>query len=128
MIPLKPDTSFAVHLRASSSSGGKDWVGSVTVQCELHIYWGKTGQIVQHAAKPGDFDALNKIIMQKIQGKDKYQMVDEYTSQRGWKSQRAQMASPAQTRTQPVIHKDITTSVVDWNHDETPVASIIWDF
>lgn len=73
MIPnLQPNTTYAVHLRAASSSGGKDWVGSVTAQGEIHTYWGKTGQINQHAGKPGDAQTLNNIISQKKNGKDRY--------------------------------------------------------
>ena len=46
MIPnLQPNTTYAVHLRAPSTSGGKDWVGSITAQGEVHTYWGRTNQI-----------------------------------------------------------------------------------
>ena len=62
---LHPDATYAIHLRAASRSGGKDWVGSLTSQGEIHTYWGKTGHINQHAAKPGDMHALQRIIDQK---------------------------------------------------------------
>ena len=84
---LKPHTTYAIHLRASTASGGKDWVGSVTSQGAIHTYWGKTGMMNQHAAKPGDMNGLLKIINKKMQGKNKYALVDEYTSQQGWNSQ-----------------------------------------
>lgn len=121
ILNLKPQTVFAVHLRADSVSGGKDWVGSVTVAGEIHTYWGRTGQISQHAGKPGDVAALNRIIDQKKSGKDRYQEVDRYTQQHGWESQRTQatQATPAQ-QPQPVVAK------VDWV--EAPDAAIEWDF
>lgn len=123
MIPnLQPNTTYAVHLRAASSSGGKDWVGSVTAQGEIHTYWGKTGQIIQHAGKPGDGPALNKIISQKMHGKDKYTQVDEFHLQQGWQSQRQQTPAPSQ----PKAPKPVAAPIVDWV--EAPNASIKWDF
>jgi hypothetical protein len=119
---LQPNTTYAVHLRASSSSGGKDWVGSVTSQGEIHTYWGKTGQIIQHAGKPGDAQALNKIISQKMIGKDKYTQVDEFHPQQGWHSQRKQTPAPSQ----PKAPKPVAAPIVDWV--EAPNASIKWDF
>ena len=120
MIPkLQPQTIYAVHLRAVSVSGGKDWVGSVTSHGEIHTYWGQTGRICQHAAKPGDITALNKISTQKTQGKDKYQLVDEYIPEQGWQSQQQR----------PVIKtaRSIPAPIVDWNQ-EAPTTSIQWDF
>lgn len=121
ILNLKPQTVFAVHLRADSVSGGKDWVGSVTTDGEIHTYWGRTGQISQHAGKPGDVAALNRIIDQKKSGKDRYQEVDRYTQQHGWESQRTQatQATPFQ-QPKPVVAK------VDWV--EAPDAAIEWDF
>ena len=127
MIPnLQQDTIYAVHLRAASSSGGKDWVGSVTALGEIHTFWGKTGQIKQHAAKPGDAHTLNKIITQKMQGKDKYAMIDEFSKQQGWQSQRQQKAEPAPASTK-VQQKSVQKPMaVDWV--DAPAASIQWDF
>ena len=123
MIPnLQLNTTYAIHLRAASSSGGKDWIGSVTAQGEIHTYWGKTGQIIQHAGKPGDAQSLNKIIGQKMNGKDKYIQVDEYHSQQGWQSQRKQTAAPSQ----PKAPKPVAAPIVDWV--EASNASIKWDF
>jgi hypothetical protein len=120
MIPnLQPNTTYAVHLRAASSSGGKDWVGSVTANNEIHTYWGRTGKIVQHAAKPGDISGLLKIINQKQNSKDRYTQVDEFQQQEGWQSQRKQ--SPSQPKAQTSIEP-----VVDWV--EAPTDSINWDF
>jgi len=122
MIPhLQPNTTYAVHLRASSTSGGKDWVGSVTANGEIHTYWGRTNQINQHAAKPGDITALRKIISQKQHGKDNYIPVDEYTPQYGWQSQKKQTPPPSLPKAPP-----IPAPVVDWV--EAPNASIKWDF
>ena len=113
MIPdIKSDTTYAVHLRAPSVSGGKDWVGSVTAQGEIHTYWGRTGAISHHAGKPGDIAALNKIISQKRLGKDSYVLIDEYTPQQGWLS----------LRKQHVAHAD-----PEWS-SEAPESSIKWDF
>ena len=122
MIPNLPaNTTYAVHLRAASSSGGKDWVGAVTAQGEIHTYWGKTGQITQHAGKPGDITTLNKIINQKQHGKDRYSQVDEYDPQHGWQSQRRQTQSPAQSKV-----TSVSAPVVNWV--EAPTDAITWDF
>ena len=122
MIPnLQPNTIFAIQLLAPSSTGGKDWVGSVTAQGEIHTYWGRTGNINQHAAKPGDITALHKLISQKKSGKDHYKEVDEYHPQHGWQSQRTQTKSPTQPKAKPV-----TPPVVDWV--DAPTSSIQWDF
>ncbi len=118
---LKPETIFAVHLRAASVSGGKDWVGSVTANGEIHTYWGRTGQITQQAGKPGDTAALNRIIDQKKTGKDKYQEIDRFTQQHGWESQRTQ-STPAP----PVQRPQAAVAKVDWV--EAPDAAIEWDF
>jgi len=127
MIPnLEPQTIYAVHLRAPSSSGGKDWVGSVTSKGEIHTFWGKTGQINQHAAKPGTITALQKIIDQKKNGKDRYQFVDDYQPQQGWQSQINQ-ARPAPQRAQSPQPVPTPSPIVDWNN-EAPTASIQWDF
>ena len=121
MIPnLQPNTTYAAHLRAPSSSGGKDWIGSVTSQREIHTYWGKTGQINQHAAKPGDATNLNRLISQKMNGKDRDTLVDEYMPHIGWKSSQTQAVSPQAKPMQPA------TAAVDWSH-EAPTA-IQWDF
>lgn len=121
MIPnLQPNTTYAAHLRAPSTSGGKDWVGSFTAQGEIHTYWGKTGQINQHAGKPGDATSLNRLISQKMNGKDKYTLVDEYMPHVGWKSQ------SSQTQAVSPKAKPMQAAVVDWSH-EAPTA-IQWDF
>lgn len=122
---LKPNTVYAVHLRAASSSGGKDWVGSITSQGEIHTYWGKTGQINQRAGKPGDSAVLHKIINQKMQGKDKYALVDEYNPQQGWQSQRKQTPTPSPPdKPQPAAAPIVDS--VDWI--DSPNAAIKWDF
>ena len=119
MIPnLQPNTTYAVHLRAASTSGGKDWVGSVTTNGEMHTFWGRTNQINQHAAKPGDMNVLLRLINQKQGGKDKYTMVDEYTQQDGWKSQKGQTTaqSPPKQTTPPVVNwVDAPTTAIEWD-------------
>jgi hypothetical protein len=127
MIPnLEPQTIYAVHLRASSSSGGKDWVGSVTSKGEIHTFWGKTGQINQHAAKPGNVLTLQKIIDQKMNGKDRYYFVDDYQPQQGWQSLSNQ-AKPAPPQAKSPQTASTPLPIVDWNY-EAPTASIQWDF
>jgi len=119
MIPnLQPDTTYAVHLRAASPSGGKDWVGSVTTKDEIHTYWGRTGQIIQHAARPGDLSALHRLINQKQNGKDRYTLVEIFTQKDGWQSQRVQPAASAEPT--------VDAAAVNWV--EAPETSIKWDF
>ena len=119
MIPnLMPDTTYAIHLRARSSSGGKDWVGSVTSHGEIHTFWGKTGKINQHASKPGDISALFKIINQKEDGKDHYKVVEEFTAEHGWQSVRNQAAPEA---------RKPAAQIIDLAHG-APDGSIQWDF
>ncbi|MFZ2948964.1 MAG: hypothetical protein WA003_05720 [Desulfuromonadaceae bacterium] len=121
MMPhLPPDTTHAVHLRAASTSGGKDWVGAVTGKGEIHTFWGRTAHISQHAARPGDIGALHKLVSQKINGKDRYQKVDEYDPQHGWQSQIKQV-EPQQTKPQAVAAPEV-------NWVEAPTAAIKWDF
>jgi hypothetical protein len=131
MIPnLQPNTTYAVHLRAASSSGGKDWIGSVTTNGQLHSYWGRTNQIHQHAAKPGDRTSLLKLVSQKQYGKDKYYVVDQYDSQQGWSSLTKQtviQSHPQQkSEQQPQQPKPAAEPIVDWV--EAPNESINWDF
>jgi len=128
MIPnLQPNTMYAVHLRAASVSGGKDWVGSVTSNGEIHSYWGRTNQIHQHAAKPGDRNALIKLVSQKQTGKDKYYVVDQYDSQHGWDSLTKQNGAPSQPHRQESKRQPkLAEPVVDWV--EAPDDSINWDF
>ncbi|QXE87371.1 hypothetical protein KP003_02890 [Geomonas nitrogeniifigens] len=123
MIPnLIHGAVYAVHLRAPSVSGGKDWVGAVTQNGEIHTYWGKSGQIIQHAAKPGDMTALQKIITQKKTGKDQYTQVDEYSPQHGWQSQRTQQSPKGSA--QPATS---AAPLVDWP-TSAPETAIQWDF
>lgn len=128
MIPNLPiNTVYAIHMRAASSSGGKDWVGAVTSNCEIHTYWGKTGCINQHGSKDGNNVDLQKIVNQKIHGKDRYQRVDEFTQKNGWSSQYRPTAS-----NQPPPSAKASASIADpiINFDEAPVAAgaLNWDF
>lgn len=122
---LSPGTVYAIHLRASSVSGGKDWIGSVTGNCEIHTFWGKTGMINQRAAKQGNNLDLQKIIDQK---KHKgYTFVDDYTEQKGWSSQKQQAAPAAQPSTKAVPPKSLTP-IVNWNEAPASTGAIDWDF
>jgi hypothetical protein len=86
MIPqLEPRTLLAVHLRSPSRSGGKDWVGSITAESEIHTFWGKTGQVNQHAVKKGSHQQLLQLIRSKYA--KGYALVDEYRDGSGWSSQ-----------------------------------------
>ena len=123
MIPnLQPDTTYAVHLRAASTSGGKDWVGSVTAQGEIHTYWGRTGHISQHAARPGDISILHRIVNQKQNGKDRYQLVELFTRQHGWQSQRAEHPDPPEPTAEPPDMTPVIKLV------DAPDEAIRWDF
>ena len=118
---LKPNTVYAVHLRASSTSGGKDWVGSVTSGGEIHTYWGRTGQIGRHLVKSGNVHTLNKLISKKMRGKSRYYQVDEFVLQQGWRSQRNHRS---QSGTQ-----EPTPTIVELSSEApTAAASIKWDF
>ena len=122
---LSPNTVYAIHLRASSVSGGKDWVGSVTGSCEIHTFWGKTGLIHQHAAKNGNNIDLQKIIDQK---KNKgYFFVDDYSEQKGWSSQKQQAVSASQPNVNVVPPKSVTP-IVNWNEAPASPDAIKWDF
>ena len=127
---LQANTTYAVHLRAASTSGGKDWVGSVTANGEMHTYWGRTGQVHQHAAKPGDRTALLKLVSQKQTGKDKYYVVDQYDSQQGWSSLTKQNVTPSlpqqKKEQKPQQTEPIPKPVLDWM--DAPHESINWDF
>jgi len=125
---LQPNTTYAVHLRAASSTGGKDWVGSITANGEIHTYWGRTNQVHQHAAKPGNTTALLKLVSQKQTGKDKYYVVDQYDSQLGWSSLSKDVSpvNPQQPEQQKPQLEPILRPVVDWV--DAPNESINWDF
>ena len=128
IVNLQPNTTYAVHLRAASSSGGKDWVGSVTANGEIHTFWGRTNQVHQHAAKPGNRTALLKLVSQKQTGKDKYYVVDHYDSQLGWSSLSKDVSpvNPQQPEQQKPQPEPILRPVVDWV--DAPNESINWDF
>jgi len=82
--PLPPGTTYAIHLRANSPSGGtKDWVGS-TDGTVITTMWGKTGHINNDARKKGDHHVLNHIIDEKLA--KGYVRVDIFAEQSGWGS------------------------------------------
>jgi len=124
MIPkLQPNTTFAIHLRAATATGSKDWVGSVTTQGEIHTYWGKTDHINQHAGKKGDMAALQQIIAKKVNGPNRYQKVDEYHPRLGWESQRNKTKT---SDPPPKVRQPPPVPVFDGK--EAPDAAIKWDF
>ena len=120
---LPPNTDHAVHLRSPSSSGGKDWVGAVTTNNELHTFWGKTGSVNQHACKGGTVNDLQKIINQKTA--KGYAQVDEYNGS-SWSSQRASTPPPSPNKPSPP--KKQVKPVVEWEKVPPPVGAIDWDF
>ena len=99
MIPLEKDTLIAFHLRASSVSGGKDWIGSVTAAGALHTRWGKTGQVNQHATKTGSRALLLRSVQEKL-GKG-YRKIDEYEPGRGWLSEKTGVSAGNKSDTRP---------------------------
>lgn len=82
---LSPETVYAIHLRAPSVSGGKDWVGSVTTAGEIHTFWGKTDHVGQSATRPGTLTELKILVISKCA--KGYREVDEYRPGFGWLSQ-----------------------------------------
>src|SRR5665647_3728249 len=80
--PLPTSSQYGVHLRSSSASGGKDWVGSVDNNNVMTSQWGKTGHINQHAEKKGGLPELTLLKHEKIQRG--YVQVDEFLPNSGW--------------------------------------------
>ncbi len=128
---LMPGTTYAIHLRAPSVSGGKDWVGSVTSNGEIHTFWGKTGQVNQHGGKKGNMTSLQHIIDEKkVKG---YDFVDDYTPQQGWQSQRqpsSPQATPPPTAVPepPPVPKGPAVKILKDNQEKNLMAPINWDF
>lgn len=121
---LKPRTLFAVHLQSPSVSGGKDWVGSITAEDEIHSFWGKTGQVNQHAAKKGDHPQLLQLIRSKIS--KGYVRIDEYRDGSGWRSQAGYALAEAQEpkpRNQPEAATARPPALL---RDDT--QALAWDF
>ena len=100
MISLPQGTSYAVHLRSPSFSGGKDWVGC-QAGTQIHTLWGKTGQVNQKTTKPGNGRALDKIIHQKLT--KGYAVIDEYHADYGWSSQQGKTKQLAPRSATPNI-------------------------
>lgn len=132
---LKAGTTYAIHLECPSSSGGKEWVGSVTSSGEIHVFWGKKGAINQHSAKHGDKSKLQVIIDEKRS--KGYSVVDEYHVVRGWDSQQRQSAPSSQQTTQaPALPKGPPVNLLKIP-DEIPLGidvpatvagTLSWDF
>lgn len=94
---LVPGTTEAIHMRSPSSSGGKDWVGSITSTGEMHTFWGKTGHISMHAAKTVKKNGYINLISEKTN--KGYVIVDRFEARTGWESQ--QPAQPRYTSATP---------------------------
>jgi len=96
--PLPADTLIGFHLRAPSSTGGKDYIIYLTNASVLHRRWGKTLQVNQHQQGQGNHRDLQQLVRQK-QAKG-YRVVDTYHAPAGWQSQQVQRTSD-QARTEP---------------------------
>ena len=81
---VPPGAIYAVHLRAPSASGGKDWVGSVDSNNVFTSQWGKTGSINQRAEKRGGAVSLGSLQAEKV--KKGYQLIDTFTENTGWQT------------------------------------------
>ncbi len=115
---LERGTRYAVHLRAPSVSGGKDWIGSLTAAGTIHTFWGKTGQINQHAGKPGDRNLLARLIREK-QAKG-YRLIDEYHEGNGWRSR---PEAPGADRPKPQASAAPPTRLL-----RDTLDTLAWDF
>ena len=134
---LEPGTTEAVHMRCPSSSGGKDWVGSITSTGELNTYWGKTGHISQHAAKPATKNGYINLISEKTN--KGYVIVDRFEARNGWESQQPaqpQYTSPNQSNpsTEPFVPTGPPLKIVkDDAPEDIPGQArgpkpLVWDF
>ncbi len=121
---LEPNTSHAIHLRCPTSSGGKDWIGSVNPD-GIHTFWGKTGHVNQRSSKPGNRIVLEKIIQEKLA--KGYREVDRFHPGTGWESQ-LQQAAPPPSPPKPAQPKKVapTPPVAEDLVDLS--AGLQWDF
>lgn len=82
-LPIPHNTKYGIWMRASSSSGGKDWLGFVT-DASVISQWGKTGMVRQSKAlcdRPS-FPDLDRKVMEKLT--KGYRVLGEYHAGRGW--------------------------------------------
>ena len=120
---LEPNTSYAIHMRCPTNSGGKDWIGSVNPD-GIHTFWGKTGYVNQHSSKPGNRIALEKIIQEKLA--KGYREVDRFHPGTGWESQLQQAPpSPPPKSVQP---KRVAPTAPAAENLVDPSAGLQWDF
>jgi hypothetical protein len=116
--PLPPGTTYAIHLRADSPSGGtKDWVGS-TDGTVITTMWGKTGRINNSGQKKGNSHALMNIRDTKFA--KGYQIVDTFTMSLGWESIKSQ--KPLVTKPKQIFTQDLSKIC------PAPVGAIDFDF
>lgn len=116
MIPaemLPQNVVHAYHLRAPSTSGGKDWVCILSTHPfhskHLWAVFGKTGDVLNGGGQGRALTttlatetALTEAVRKKLNGKDKYEIVDEYEARCGWHSQpSSQPSPPTATQTTP---------------------------
>lgn len=139
MIPdnmMPNQTAHAVHLRAPSTSGGKDWVGVVTTDPfyggKLWIINGKTKDVLSggghgRAVKaPGTERSLSDAVSKKLD--EGYTRIDEYEARNGWKTQlkatKAATATPFPQKepqtSQPVFKTPIITTSITDSEDAGP--------
>jgi len=110
---LPPGTTHAVHPRAPSVTGGKDWVGSVTDRGELHTRWGRTGHLNQALVKPGSLADLTRWVGQKL--RRGYTRIDAYDAERGWESE-------------PCLDRAAASLSPASHFVAHPGATLCWDF
>ena len=120
MHPLEPGAEYGIHLRATTPSGGKDWVGSIK-NGVITTYWGKTGHINQHASKNGNFGSLQNIVIEKMA--KGYIEVDNFNATSGWDSNQPPQGRYTGGDKPPlVLGPDITKTI------KAPEAAIDYDF
>lgn len=116
MIPnnmFPKNTVHAIHLRAPSTSGGKDWVGFVTTNPmhggKLWVLNGKTTDVMSGGGQgrsvkaPATEAALSAAVERKLD--EGYSHVDEYEARCGWHNQPS--SNPAQPSPQTAANQTV---------------------
>ena len=122
MIPnnrLPNQTARAIHLRAPSTSGGKDWIGIVTTDPfyggKLWVINGKTKNILNGGGQgravkaPGTEQSLIATVRKKLDAG--YIHLDEYEARCGWHSQPSSQPAKAAPLPQKKPSKPPATKV-----------------
>jgi hypothetical protein len=118
------NTQYGIWLRASSVSGGKDWLGFLTDR-EVISQWGKTGQVNQSKTigpAPSRIFLDQKIEEKKGKG---YRLIGEWFPGSGWSHQRQPSPAPppepprSRTTTTPPVSSTVMTEwLSDRNSDQ----------